>query len=382
MGGSPSKSTYKTQPGGWVTTRTPEKNQEPSSETQGTKETAALPPRNVKNKKRSLYTLEPGYPTPVPPPNNLPGILGITDFTVPNLIAKEVTADSCSTMEELVDELTGNFNMDILKVRAIFMWVGTQPFTVQQYPDDADPESPTGYLRRMALGKMSYAEIFTVMCRLAKVPCVMIPGVAKSSAYEVGDDNVDKLRNVWNAVYVAGGWRIVFLLWAFRSIAGKSTGIAPLADPTSEDYKQQEKILKERIISTVKEYYFLTSPEEFIYRCLPDEEKWQMSSKKFTKAKFIKIPYCRPKFFELNMQLSSAPEGVLTTENGVSDVVLKYGTGPITLVHDLLYNERQSKQKLPPGVQLPRYCVIINEGDKVRFSMRFPIQRCVQTSNS
>ncbi|XP_060082731.1 hillarin-like [Ylistrum balloti] len=372
MGGRPTKSTYKTQPGGWLTTRTPEENQEPSSETLGTKETAALPPRNVKNNKRSLYTLEPGYPTPGPPPNNLPGILSVTDFTMPNTVAKEVTADSCNTMEELVDELTGHFNMDILKVRAIFMWVGTQPFTVQEYPADADPESPTGYLRRMALGKMSYAEIFTVMCRLAKVPCVMIPGVAKSSAYEVGDDNVDRLRNVWNAVYVAGGWRIVFLLWAFRSIAGKSTGVVPFADPTSDDYKNQERILKEKIISTVKEYYFLTSPEEFIYRCLPAEEKWQMSAKKFTKAKFIKVPYLRPKFFELNLQLSSAPEGVLTTDNGVSEVVLKYGAGPVALIHDLLYNERQSKQKLPPGVQLPRYCVIINEGDKVRFSMRFP----------
>ncbi|OWF54024.1 Kyphoscoliosis peptidase [Mizuhopecten yessoensis] len=374
MGGSPSKSSYRTQPGGWLTTRTPAETQEPPTETQGTQETAALPPRNAGSKdgKRSLYTMEPGYPTPVPPPNNLVGILSVTDVTVPNSLAKEITADSCNTMEELVEELTGDFNMDILKVRAIFMWVGTQPFTVQQYPDDADPESPTGYLRRMAMGKMSYAEIFTIMCRLAKVPCVMIPGVAKSSAYEVGDENVDKLRNVWNAVYVAGGWRIIFLLWAFRSIAGKSTGVVPIADPTSEDYKNQEKMLKEKIISTVKEYYFLTSPEEFVYRCLPDEEKWQMSYKKFNKAKFIKIPYLRPKFFELNLQLSSAPEGILTTDNGVSEVMIKHGAGPVALVHDLLYNESQSKQKLPPGVQLPRYCVIINDGDKVRFSMRFP----------
>jgi len=62
--------------------------------------------------------------------------------------------------------------------------------------------------------------------RTAKIPCVVIRGLAKSVSYEVGD-SVDKVRNLtnrWNAVYVDQEWRFVFVLWAFSAISGYSTG--------------------------------------------------------------------------------------------------------------------------------------------------------------
>jgi hypothetical protein len=62
------------------------------------------------------------------------------------------------------------------------------------------------------------------MHRAVDVPCVIIQGIAKSAAYEVGDKNGDRLTNSWNAVYVGGAWRIVFPLWACRCIVGHNTG--------------------------------------------------------------------------------------------------------------------------------------------------------------
>lgn len=75
----------------------------------------------------------------------------------------------------------------------------------------------------------------------------------------------------------------------------------------------------------------------------------------------------------MNLQLTSAPEGVITTDNGVCEVALRLGSGPVALAHDLLYSEGQSNKKLPPGIELFRYGVIINEDDRIRFSMRFPL---------
>lgn len=62
------------------------------------------------------------------------------------------------------------------------------------------------------------------------MPCVIIKGFAKSAAYEVGDQDVDDLVNIWNAVYVAKGWRHVFALWALSSVVGKQTGAWTLVE--------------------------------------------------------------------------------------------------------------------------------------------------------
>lgn len=48
----------------------------------------------------------------------------------------------------------------------------------------------------------------------AKIPCAIIHGIAKSCRYDVGQSDLGKLRNAWNAVYINGGWRFVYPLWA------------------------------------------------------------------------------------------------------------------------------------------------------------------------
>lgn len=49
-------------------------------------------------------------------------------------------------------------------------------------------------------------------------------------SYEVGDQDVDRLNNSWTAVYVSGGWRFVFPLWAFSAVVGHSKGTWTLVE--------------------------------------------------------------------------------------------------------------------------------------------------------
>jgi len=58
----------------------------------------------------------------------------------------------------------------------------------------------------------------------------MIRGVAKSAGYVVGDQNVQRFRNEWNAVYVADGWRLLFPLWAISAIVGRTTSMWTLVE--------------------------------------------------------------------------------------------------------------------------------------------------------
>ena len=62
------------------------------------------------------------------------------------------------------------------------------------------------------------------MFRAAGLKSALLQGIAKSPAYTVGDPvkSLKTLRNSWVAVYVEGGWRLVFPRWAYLSPRNKS----------------------------------------------------------------------------------------------------------------------------------------------------------------
>lgn len=52
-------------------------------------------------------------------------------------------------------------------------------------------------------------------CRAADIPCNVIRGVGKGDEYVLGQQNIANLESAWNAVHVAGEWRLVHPLWSF-----------------------------------------------------------------------------------------------------------------------------------------------------------------------
>ncbi|XP_060082730.1 hillarin-like [Ylistrum balloti] len=308
---------------------------------------------------------ENGYPKIAPPPNKKLDIFTEDDMQEPDAHAHSIKPEPNPMLEELVDQLTSPFTSDIIKVRAIFVWIGLQPFSMMKYPLKLNPKSTMGYLKRLALGHLSYAELFTVMCRIAKIPCVMVSGVAKSNVYEIGDEDVDDLRNMWNAVYVKDGWRIVFPLWGLKAIAGRSTGSTP-----GKDIALKGDALKEMILNAINEYYFLTDPSEFIFRCMPDETNWQLIKSPFTKTKFVSVPLLRPKFFEYDLRLpAGSQEGIILCEEGLCEVKITYSKKYVQLLPVLLFYDRENSGE---HSKVDRHTAVFVEGDAVRFVMRLP----------
>ncbi|XP_033750632.1 hillarin-like isoform X2 [Pecten maximus] len=309
--------------------------------------------------------VEDGYPKVSPPPKKKADIFTEDDMPEPDTHAHSIKPEPNPMLDALVNDLTSPFSSDIIKVRAIFVWIGLQPFSMMRYPLKLNPKSTMGYLKRMALGNLSYAELFTVMCRMAKIPCVMVSGVAKSNVYEIGDEDVDNLRNMWNAVYVKGGWRLVFPLWGLKAIAGRSTGSHP-----GRDIALKGDALKEMILDAINEYYFLTDPSEFIFRCMPDEENWQLIKSPYTKTKFVSVPLLRPKFFEYGLKLQAgSQEGIILCEEGLCEVRINYSKTYVQLLPVLLYYDRENGGE---HTKEDRHTAVIIEGDVVRFVMRLP----------
>ena len=63
------------------------------------------------------------------------------------------------------------------------------------------------------------------------MPCEIITGMNKSAAYEVGRPvNRKTMGAQWNAVHVAGAWRVIDTFWASACVVGKKTGEWALVD--------------------------------------------------------------------------------------------------------------------------------------------------------
>lgn len=128
-------------------------------------------------------------------------------------------------------------------------------------------------------------------------------------------------------------------------------------------------------ISTINEYFFFTDPDEFIYRCFPDDSKWQLTNKRFTREKYLSVPYLRPAYFLNKLQITSKFHCILHTENGLCNVALKSASGvdPVPMSYELFFNHEESKNQVPDDIQLDKYVAIMNEGNKTNFDLRFPI---------
>ncbi|OWF54021.1 Kyphoscoliosis peptidase [Mizuhopecten yessoensis] len=313
------------------------------------------------------------YPPARPPKRKKNEIFHESDCILADAIAAKVDAESVGSIDELVRELTIKLKTDMQKLRALFMWLGMQRIRQRTYPTILDPTTPIGHLKRMALGRVSYAVMFTLLCRSAKLPCVIIRGIAKSASYEVGDKNVDSLRNMWNAVYVSGEWRFVFPLWALSAVVGKTTGDWTLAESTGEPLLQREEKSAGESVSQVDDYYFLIDPGEFCFTCFPDEKRWQLLREPISKRKFIRVPYLWPPYFQYGLQISTKFDSIIKTVKGKCNIAIKPGPEFVPLSYELHYNHKESDRDIPDDIQLERYVAIMNEADKTNFILRLPV---------
>lgn len=311
------------------------------------------PPKAVRDKKRHIFTEE--------------------DKKVSDNRANTIRVEDYQTFEELSRALTEGLQNDVQKVRAIFTWIGLQGTMGNNSKNNAAPMSPQHIVQLVIQRKASYNLLFVMLCRAVKIPCVFIRGLAKSAAYEVGDRTVDKLGNSWTAVFVSGGWRFVFPLWAFSAIVGHSTGTWTLVESDGQGARETEAKSSGVTVANFNDYYFLTDPDEFIYTCFPHDSKWQLLAKPYTKQQFIDIANCEQAYFENHIQITTKLECLYKSENGVCDIgIKKANEEEFKHLYKLYFNHELSKTKLSKELQLDRYVAVMNNKSAVNFRIRFP----------
>ncbi|XP_062597788.1 uncharacterized protein LOC134259203 [Saccostrea cucullata] len=314
-----------------------------------------------------------GYPPPKPVLDKKRHIFTTEDKAVADSRASQIRVEDYQSFEALSRALTEGLWKDVQKVRALFTWIGLQGSKGHNSKNNVEPLSPQHIVQLVTQRKASYNLLFVSLCRAVKIPCVFIRGFAKSAAYEVGDRTVDKLGNSWTAVFVSGGWRLVFPLWAFSAIVGHSTGTWTLVESDGKGARETAEKSSGTTVSNFNDYYFLTDPEEFIYFCLPRDPEWQLLAKPFTKQKFIEIANCEQAYFENHIQITTKLECLYTSENGVCDIGIKKTNGEeFKHLYKLYFNHEKSNTKLSKEIQLDRYVAVMNNKSAVNFRIRFP----------
>lgn len=136
--------------------------------------------------------------------------------------------------EDLVKQINNNFSTNEDKVKASFYWLATNiSYDIAaltsskkqyrfKYADEVDKqrkikEIQNGFINETFRKRKGICEEYALslkkICSLLKIPCKLIKGNVRTSAYEIG--KIERNTNhAWNIVYVNKKWIVVDATWA------------------------------------------------------------------------------------------------------------------------------------------------------------------------
>ncbi|XP_076462508.1 hillarin-like [Babylonia areolata] len=271
------------------------------------------------------------------------------------------------TYTDLVRQLTEDLVTDLEKVRAIYRWITVKDLDVMEFADDIDAESPMGLLRGIKFGTETYHVLFMRLCSYAGLHCVEVKGHSKSVGYEPGMTlTPDIFHNTWNAVLLAGDWRLIQCNWGARHLV------------LSKDRVQEKERSKEHIRYQYDEHYFLTDPDEFVQEFMPFDPSWQLLEKPISMAEFESLPFVRSIFFQYGMHFDGRHQAVLETdERGSCKVSIKIPEeyeNDMVFYYQLRFADRtRSKDVSYQHASLERFVFQTMVENSVTFSVHVPV---------
>jgi hypothetical protein len=193
------------------------------------------------------------------------------DYTRADSIALSLNRKFSST-EKLAEKLTNDLSTEHEKFRSIFRWVADNI----EYSYSQRSTEPKYVLKKRAAVCSGYSNLLKELCDISGIECEVINGYAKS--FENKDiGKFDKTTHAWNAVKLNNEWYLVDATWAAGYVTGR------------------------RFTKEFNNFYYLTDPDIFIYRHLPEDSKWTFSTKEISLKEFGKMPIYKDEFFNLGI---------------------------------------------------------------------------------
>jgi len=232
--------------------------------------------------------------------------VGQTDFYTIDSKVESIPALKADT---LAKQLASLGNTDREKVRAIFRWItehidyNVMPFgrskkiTSQFYkePDDSAVALPP--LNERVAEKVlntkvafceGYSRLFKTLCDHAGIKAEIIYGYARTNT-----NRRFGVNHVWNAVYIDSAWQLLDVTWA--------SGVVSYANEYIKQYN---------------DFYFLTSPAEFIRDHYPEDPQWTLLKDPPVYCEYGQSPFRYPGFIKAGVSSYFPAKGVIDAAIG------------------------------------------------------------------
>lgn len=253
--------------------------------------------------------------------------------------ALQTPVTQASTIEGLARYLVQPAQDDFDKIRVLFRWIAANiNYDVEAF--FSGKLEGTGAEDTLHNGRsvcQGYSNLFEQMGKAVGLQVVTVSGWAKGYNYVPGEE-LGKTNHAWNAVQVGEHWYLVDATWG-----------AGYVSETREYVRKFE------------DFYFLTPPEQFIRRHLPEEERWQLLNPPLSAAEFRASVPGEPGLFKLGLVPESHKEAIIRTG---PDLTLSFGAPADTFM--LAKAASGGKDLFEKAVSGKR------EGDTIRFALQLP----------
>lgn len=217
---------------------------------------------------------------------------------------------------KLTNDLSISYQQDILKVRAIFIWITDNIKYDYKFinkgkeikrPDcegvvdctSKTNEWENNYLKKILKKKKGicdgYARVFKKMCDIAGIKSEIVSGYTKTKPYQIGTSF--SVNHSWNAVFIDSAYYFVDATWA----AGKCV----------ED-EETDKLTK--YVKDFDNYYWLTPFDKLKRNHYPENGKW-VYEQNYTKENFANNPYYSNEILS-KINLISPTTGIISARKG------------------------------------------------------------------
>lgn len=129
------------------------------------------------------------------------------------------------------------------------------------------------------------------------------------------------------------------------------------------------------------DFFFFTDPEDFATFCLPENFRWQLVKRPFSRREYLNLPLMTPLFFALDMTIIQPKSGTLRTHSGKAEIEVTFPKKvleKIFLSFVLSFNEDHDADEDEEGsvnipTSLEKYVFMNRKPSRVIFEIFLPV---------
>ena len=161
--------------------------------------------------------------------------------------------------------------------------------------------SPEGVFKTGSSVCSGYSRLYKDFALYLNLEVECVSCYAKGVGYNVGD-KLTSTDHEYNVIKLNNKWYPIDSTWGAGHINNMT------------------------FIKSYNEFYFLANPELLIKTHFPQDSKWQLTSKKYTKAEFEKWPLIKSNFYTYGFERCFPEEGLIELKNRNNQKFIVYGS--------------------------------------------------------